>query len=88
MPTKREQGERWTCTCGAKVVGAQHPDTGNVAPITVAPQDNGNVLLYRDRAVLTWRPVNNREALEWLRAAKVPLRLNHFADCPDVERYR
>lgn len=86
---RREAGERWQCTCGAQVVGAAHADTGKVGPITVAAKDNGNVLVYRDRdGRMTYRPVLDPRALEWFRSSKVPLRLNHFADCPDVERYR
>lgn len=84
----RAAGERWTCTCGAPLLGAMHPDTEKVAPITVAEKDDGNVLVYGNReGVLCYRPVRDEAALAWLRKSKVPLRLNHFADCPDRARY-
>jgi hypothetical protein len=86
------RGEQRACEgCGAKIVGATkvgEPD-GTVAPITGLPAENGNVLLWRDveDGGATYAVVGNVRTAEYLRALGVPLRLNHFADCPERRRF-
>lgn len=86
-------GETKRCeACGEPLIGAQ-TKAGNVAPITLNPKEDGNVLLYRPTgdenasgtvAARVMSPV----VIEYLRDQGVPLRLNHFADCPERERFK
>lgn len=91
MPSRRTVNERWECTCGAKLIGAAGKSSGpvpSVQPITVEAHPNGNVLLARDeRGVLRGFIIGKPDVAEYLRGMGVQLRLNHFADCPDRERY-
>jgi hypothetical protein len=80
-----------TCKgCGAALVWALTRD-GKPAPITKAPKDTGNVLLFVAPGPTGERVVQCRTfagfALDELREQGVPLRLNHFADCPDREQF-
>lgn len=94
MP-KRRNGERWTCTCGAQLISAE-TKAGREAPIRIDSTEDGNVLLFRSadrvveetgRPVLECRNLGRAEVVAYLREQGVPLRLNHFADCPDRERF-
>jgi len=78
--------------CGQPLVWAAHEETGKLAPICAEPTADGNLLVWR-----AWPP-GQQPALRYtalgeeLRAKLaergVPLRLNHFADCPQAERFR
>ena len=85
-------GERRDCKgCGAPIVGATQADGKGVSPITAFPKENGNVLLWRDvdDGLPRYAIIAHSSTREYLLALGVPLRLNHFADCPkrkDFER--
>lgn len=91
----RAPGERWDCEgCGEPLVGARSK-IGKVLPITVAPKDNGNVLLHRvhepegpsgEMVVCAW--VLAGDTLGKARDNGVELRLNHFADCARAEDFK
>lgn len=88
---KRHAGERWPCEgCGEELVGALNPSTDKVSPITVAPYDDGNVLLHRHTdnpgAVLAW--TLGGDVLAKARANSVELRRNHFFGCPQAARFK
>lgn len=81
-----------TCKgCGAALVWALTA-AGKPAPITKEPKPDGNVLLF-----VAPSPVDGTRAihcrtlaglvLDGLREQGVPLRLNHFADCPAREQF-
>lgn len=89
-------GERKRCeACGREMVGAVHPGTRKVAPILLAadPEDQpgeagrGNVLLFQRGGEVRYAIIANAAVRITLREAGVPLRLNHFADCPDAARF-
>ena len=85
----RQPGARWICECGQQLVAAR-TRSGRIAPITVDPKEEGNVLLFRspaEGAELSCRNLSG-PALEGLREQEVPLRLNHFATCPIADRFR
>lgn len=81
---------RDTCeACGQRLVWAHHAKTKKPAPITAEPRDNGNALLYRawpdgETTYVVFPPT----LAGLVRSAGVPLRLNHFADCPKAERFK
>jgi hypothetical protein len=74
--------------CKAPLIWAITKD-GKRAPITREPKPDGNVLVFR---TVTPGPVQARVfaglALDELREQGVPLRLNHFADCPNREDFQ
>lgn len=83
-------GQRRPCqACGEELIGALTVK-GNVAPITVAEKDNGNVWLGRRvtpggpqiRCMTLAGPL-----LEKAREQEMPLHLNHFAECPAASRF-
>lgn len=77
-----------TCrSCGEPLVWALTAN-GKPAPVTRAPRENGNVLVFRDHAGELRSIVPPEEVRRYLREAGVPLRLNHFADCPQAARFR
>jgi hypothetical protein len=84
---KRQVGERWDCSaCGKALVGARTIN-GKVAPIEQDVTPGGNCFLFRRGdeirvAVLTGPivPFALRHGFE--------LRMNHFATCPEKERFR
>jgi hypothetical protein len=81
------QGEKRDCVaCGKPLIGARTKD-GAVAPITLDVQVKGNVLLFQSSVGIEGR-VFAGDVLDKLKEQGVPLRLNHFADCPDAERFR
>src|SRR4051794_29046908 len=93
-------GERRTCTCGATFVGARvlndprrpggaAAGSTAVMPITMAPNaEKGNVLLQQIDGELRAIVFGDPEIVAHLRDRGVQLRLSHFADCPDADRYR
>ncbi len=79
-------GETKRCeACGRPLIGAR-TKAGKIAPITYDVQATGNVLLFRSSIGIECRTFAG-ETLEALRAECVPLRLNHFSDCPERERF-
>lgn len=76
-----------TCRgCGAPVLWTITHD-GKRAPITAEPSQAGTVLVFRQGDGVQSRTFAG-EVLAGLRAAGVPLRLNHFADCPQAGSFR
>ena len=87
MP-RRRVGERWNCAaCGKPLIGAL-TRKGAVAPIEIDVDARGNVHLWRsaDNAVHAW--TMSGAVLDEARAEGVQLRLNHFAYCPERERFK
>ena len=90
---KRNPGERWICTCGEKLIAAKTV-SGAVAPITAEVKENGNVWLGRardpeaDGSHVVASAVLGGALLDLARVQGMGLHLNHFADCPDKERFR
>lgn len=87
----RQAGQRWECeACGEPLIGALGR-SGRIAPITVAPYDDGNVLLHNridgsNRIVCSW--VLAGDTLAKARENDVQLRRNHFMSCPHADRFR
>lgn len=92
-------GERKRCeACGCEMIGAL-TSAGRVAPIEQAPAETGNVLLFRapppaglaatfgEVPVVQCRTFGEGMALMELREQGVPMRLSHFATCPEAERF-
>lgn len=83
---------RATCrACGARIVWAL-TDRGKRAPINWDPSDNGNmVLVYDDSGEEAGKPrVTAVAYFEQSTGTTVPpqeRRLNHFATCPEAERF-
>jgi hypothetical protein len=82
-------GERRSCgACHQLLIGAAHARTRRVAPIVLEPTENGNCIIWRDEdGLLLYAVVGNPGAREYLRGLGVPLRFNHFADCPAAARF-
>jgi hypothetical protein len=77
-----------TCKCGQPLVFAVTPK-GAHAPICAEATDDGNVLLLRSDALRVVLAITlTGDLLELARARSVPLRLNHFADCPDRKDFK
>ncbi len=82
----RKPGEQWRCeACECRLIGAL-TIKGKVAPIELEPAQDANCLLYR-AGTETRVATATGDALAWLTAQGVPLRLNHFATCPERERF-
>jgi hypothetical protein len=89
----RKQGERWNCeACGEALVGALTIN-GKVAPVEVLDKPNGNVWLGRrstpegpDFTEVRCATLSG-PLLEKAREAGISLHLNHFAYCPERERF-
>lgn len=80
-------------TCKAEIVFAMTP-SGASAPIDLYPvREGGNVLLLAPtgggggEGVLV-AVVLSKGALDAAREKRVPLRLNHWATCPDRQEWR
>lgn len=94
MARKRMPGERWRCGddgrpgCGAQLVGAL-TIKGKVAPIELAPdeQGRGNVWLGRRADGTVICATLSGLLVEEAKLVGIPLRLNHFAYCPERESY-
>jgi hypothetical protein len=62
---------------------------GAPSPIETETSDKGNVLLINPRGLgATLAVVLSKGALELARTREVPLHLNHFAYCPEKERFK
>jgi hypothetical protein len=72
--------------CGVEMIWAFTRDARR-APITRSPSDAGNVLVFRDERGVVQARTFAGFALDELRAQGVPLRMNHFADCPQAEEF-
>lgn len=84
---KRSPGETWRCAaCGEPLVGARTIN-GKVAPIEVDVKvTEGNCFLFRNNGEVRVATAAG-EHLEWLREQGVELRFNHFATCPERQRF-
>lgn len=70
-------------SCGDEVIWAITP-AGKRAPIDRDPVVDGNVLVLQPKGLgATLAITLSQEALTAAQDARVPLRLNHFATCPD-----
>jgi hypothetical protein len=82
-----QPGERKTCeACGKAMVGGLTMK-GKVAPIEVEPSGTGNVLLQRHADGTVAAITFGNDTAQALRERGVELRLNHFATCPERERF-
>lgn len=72
--------------CGAPLIWALSA-TGRPSPITREPKAGGNALVFQRDGEVRWVACAPGIAA-WLSSAGVPLRLNHFADCPQADRFR
>lgn len=89
---ERQPGQHWTCSCGERLVGAL-TIAGKVAPITLAVYDAddtmpGNVWLGRRKDGTVICVTLSGELLEKAQAEGLALHLNHWANCPERERYK
>ena len=83
-----QAGERKSCeACGRAMIGAAHAKTGKIAPITVEPSPKGNVLVFRDAEGVVKYAIANQRVIEWTLEQGIPLRISHFADCPEADRF-
>lgn len=74
-------------TCNASVVFAWTP-AGAQAIVDVEPVANGNVLLLRESRFGVIAVTLSKGALERARVVGAPLRLSHWASCPDKAEWR
>jgi hypothetical protein len=83
-------GERRAChACGKPIVGARSSSNpASVLPVVVDPVENGNVLIQQVDGVLTAFVVGNPVVRGALQDMGVQMRLNHYANCTDPERFR
>jgi hypothetical protein len=76
------------CTaCGCRLVWALTP-TGARAPIERDPSPAGNVLILDVSHIGLMAVTLSKEGLQLVRDHGLPLRLNHFASCPEKEQFR
>lgn len=81
------EGERKDCeACGVKLIGG-YTAQGKVAPIEAEPSPTGNVLLQKHADGTIAAITFGNETAAALRERHVELRLNHFASCPQRERF-
>lgn len=74
--------------CGIPLLWALSPN-GKACPLVTDPSEDGNVMVLQPRGLV--KPlavVLSGDLLQEARAAGIPLRLNHFANCPKRERFR
>lgn len=85
-----ERGRTQECVaCSRRMIAAQHARTGNLAPIVLDPNADGNVLLWRDPdGGVSYTVIGKPDIRSYLVELGVPLRLNHFADCPNSSQFR
>jgi hypothetical protein len=82
---KHFSGELTVCdACAEPIVFLQHERTGKLSPITVASYPNGNVYELPGHLYGVLGP----DHATMKRNAGIPLRLNHFVNCPNKERFR
>ena len=85
---KRKPGETWRCwSCGKALIGAR-TIAGKVAPIEVDVTENANCFLFRGAGGEVRVAVLGGPLLDEAKRQGFQLRLNHFASCPDRERWR
>jgi hypothetical protein len=73
----QERPLRDTCKwCGAPIYWLKYPRTGNLAPITMALNERGNVAVDLEAGTYSFLPKD---------AVGVERRLNHWADCPNAK---
>lgn len=73
--------------CGQALTWALTP-AGKRAPINTDPSDTGNVLILQPRNLTEKLAITlSGPTLNLARASGLPLHLNHFADCPDADRF-
>jgi hypothetical protein len=90
----REPGERWACEgCGCNLVGALTIN-GKVAPVELGTHTDGNVGLGRrdtpegpEGSEVVCATLGG-PLLEKAREAGIALHMNHFATCPERERFQ
>jgi hypothetical protein len=62
---------------------------GARSPIDYAPSEKGNVLLLSPTDLgQVLAVVLTKDGLDLARERGIPLRLNHFASCPNAEEFR
>ena len=84
---KRQPGEEWQCAaCSARLVGARTIN-GKVAPIELDLADDGNCFIFRAKGEVRVAALGG-PLLEEARRQGFELRHNHFATCPESERFR
>lgn len=78
-----------TCSaCPAHIIWAISP-AGARSPIDYAPSDDGNVLLLSPSDLGQVLAVTlSKGGLDLARERGLQLRLNHFASCPERERFK
>ena len=78
-----------TCSaCPQRIIWAISP-AGARSPIDYAPSDDGNVLLLSPSDLGQVLAVTlSKGGLDLARERGVQLRLNHFASCPERERFK
>lgn len=78
-----------TCSaCGSHMIWAISP-SGARSPIDYAPSEKGNVLLLSPTDLgQVLAVVLTKDGLDLARERGIPLRLNHFASCPNAEEFR
>lgn len=83
-------GERKNCeACGVPLIGAQSSSNPkSTLPVVVEPHPRGNVLIQQREGVLTGFVIANQLLLAKLHELGVVMRINHFVDCPQAERFR
>jgi hypothetical protein len=87
MKDGTQPGETQRCeACEAPLIACL-TKAGKVAPIVFNPSDEGNVLVFRKDGDLHCRTFGG-DTLAKLHEEGVPLRTNHFADCPERERFK
>lgn len=75
-------------TCKAEIRWAMTP-AGKAAPIDRLAVESGNVLLLQPTGLGKLLAITlTGAALEEARKQHVPLRLNHWATCPDREQWK
>jgi hypothetical protein len=74
--------------CGQELVFARTKD-GKLAPITLNAKPGGNVLVFKSfDGLVECRSFAAGPGMDALREQAVPLRLNHFADCPRADEFK
>lgn len=77
-----------TCSgCGAAVVWALTP-SGGKSPLDREPAETGNVMLIRVDHIGLMAITLSKEGLQLARDHGLPLRLSHFATCPEREQFQ
>lgn len=82
-------GEKKSCeACGARLIMAAASNGGSLSPVELMPNPSGNVLLFRMPDGTVTQATLNIQLAGQLSGLGVPLRMNHFATCPQADRFR